>query len=165
MNAHTIFVFGIAFFLSVTTLHAEQNPCSECAMELTDSVSIRKVGLGYDRNKLKAETIAYSAARDSLLAELRDSVAMICVEVEVMRDESGEYLSIKFFSKDEEPTRYYFSEDGILTNIKVLCKESVCERKKKYKACCVLSAPKEDFSRASNVVMFHILKMMHSSFY
>lgn len=164
MKAHTLFILGITLFLSVTTLHAEQNPCSECAMELADSVNITKVGFGYDRNKLKAETLAYIAARDSLLAEMRDSVAMICVEVEAKQDKSGEYLSIKFFSKDEEPTRFYFQEDGILTSIKVLCKESVCEGKKKYKACCVLSAPKEDFSHASNVVMFRILQMMSSFF-
>lgn len=164
MKAHTLLVLGIAFFLSVTTLHAEQNPCSECAMEFADSVNITKVGFGYDKKKLKAETLAYNAARDSLLAELRDSVAMICVEVEVKQDKSGEYLNIKFFSKDEEPARYYFQEDGVLTDIKVLCKESVCEGKKKYKACCVLSAPKEDFSRASNVVMFRIIQMMSSFF-
>lgn len=164
MKAHTLFVLGIVFFLSVTTLHAEHNPCSECAMVFADSVNITKVGFGYDRNKLKAEALAYIAARDSLLAELRDSVAMICVEVEIKQDKSREYLNIKFFSKDEEPTRYYFQEDGILTSIKVLCKESVCEGKKKYKACCVLSATKEDFSHASNVVMFRILQMMSSFF-
>lgn len=164
MKTHNLFVLGIAFFISVMTLHAEQNPCSECAMEFADSVSITKVGLGYDKNKLKAEALAYIVARDSLLAELRDSVAMICVEVEVKKDKSGEYLNIKFFSKNEEPTRYYFQEDDILTSIKVLCKEGVCEGKKKYKSCCVLSAPKEDFSRASNVVMFRILQMMSSFF-
>lgn len=162
--AHALLVLGIALSLSVATLHAGQNPCSECAMELADSVNITKVGFGYDRNKLKAEELAYNAARDSLLAELRDSVAMICVEVELKQDKSGEYLNIKFFSKNEEPTRYYFQEDGILTSIKVLCKESACEEKKKYKACCVLGAPKEDFSRASNVVMFHILQKMSSFF-
>lgn len=164
MKAHTLFVLGIVFFLSVTTLHAEHNPCSECAMELADSVNITKVGFGYGKNKSKAEELAYFAARDSLLAELRDSVAMICVAVEIKQDKSREYLNIKFFSKDEEPTRYYFHEDGILTSIKVLCKESICEGKKKYKACCVLSAPKEDFSHASNVVMFRILQMMSSFF-
>lgn len=164
MKVHALLVLGIALFLSVTTLHAGQNPCSECTMEFADSVSITKVGLGYDKNKSKAETLAYNAARDSLLAELRDSVAMICVEVEVKQYKSGEYLNIKFFSKNEEPTRFYFQEDGILTCIKVLCKESVCEGKKRYKACCVLSAPKEDFSRAANVVMFRILQMMSSFF-
>lgn len=80
MKIHNLFVFGIAFFISVTTLHAEHNPCSECAMELADSVNITKVGFGYGKNKSKAEELAYFAARDSLLAELRDSVAMICVE-------------------------------------------------------------------------------------
>lgn len=86
MKAHTLFILGIILFLSVTTLHAEQNPCSECAMELADSVNITKVGFGYDRNKLKAEALAYIAARDSLLAELCDSVAMICVEVELKQE-------------------------------------------------------------------------------
>ena len=146
------------------TLHAEQNPCSECAMVFADSVNITKVGFGCDRSKLKAEELAYIAARDSLSAELRDSVAMICIEAELKQYKSGEYLNIKFFSKNEEPTRYYFQEDDILTSIKVLCKESVCEGKKKYRACCVLSAPKEDFSRAANVVMFRILQMMSSFF-
>ena len=150
----------ITLFVSGMTIHAEQNLCAECRTEQTDSVNIRKVGFGYGKNKAKAEEIAQQAARDSLLEMLRDSVATICAEVEVKSDKSGEYLSIKFFSKNEEPTRYYFIEDGILTNINVICKESVCEEKKKYKACCVLSAPKKDFTRAANVVMFQILGRM-----
>lgn len=159
MKIHNL-IIGIAFSLFVMTLHAEQNLCAECLTEQTDSVNIRKVGLGYSKSQAKAEELALQAARDSLLEVLRDSVGMICNEVEVKRDKSGEYLSIKFFSKDEEPTRYYFVEDGILKDVSVLCKESVCEGKKKYKACCVLSAPKKDFTRAANVVMFQILNRM-----
>ena len=86
MKAHTLFILGITLFLSVTTLHAEQNPGSECAMVFADSVNITKVGFGYGKNKSKAEVLAYSAARDSLLAELRDSIAMICVEVELKQE-------------------------------------------------------------------------------
>lgn len=149
-----------ALFMSVMTIHAEQNLCAECRTEQTDSVNIRKVGFGYGKNKAKAEELAQQAARDSLLQVLRDSVATICAEVEVKSDKSGEYLSIKFFSKNEEPSRYYFAQDGILTDINVACKESVCEEQKKYKACCVLSAPEKDFTRAANVVMFQILGRM-----
>ena len=108
-------------------------------MELADSVNITKVGFGCDRSKLKAEELAYFAARDSLLAELRDSVAMICVAVEIKQDKSREYLNIKFFSKDEEPTRYYFQEDGILTSIMVLSKRVLAREKRntKHVACLV----------------------------
>lgn len=152
--------FCIALFMSVMTIHAEQNLCAECMTEQTDSVNIRKVGFGYEKNKAKAEELAQQTARDSLLEVLRDSVATICAEVEVKRDKSGEYLNIKFFSKNEEPSRYYFTQDGILTDINVVCNESVCDGKKKYKACCVLSAPEKDFTRAANVVMFRILGQM-----
>lgn len=150
----------ITLFVSGMTIHAEQNLCPECRTEQTDSVNIRKVGFGYEKNKAKAEELAQQTARDSLLEVLRDSVATICAEVEVKSDKSGEYLSIKFFSKNEEPSRYYFAQDGILTDINVVCKESVSEGKKKYKACCVLSAPEKDFTRAANVVMFRILGQM-----
>ena len=146
--------------VSVMTIHAEQNLCAECMTEQTDSVNLRKVGFGYGKNKAKAEEFAQLAARDSLLQVLRDSVATICAEVEVKSDKSGEYLNIKFFSKNEEPSRYYFTQDGILTDINVVCKESVCVEKNKYKACCVLSAPEKDFTRAANVVMFRILGQM-----
>lgn len=152
--------FCIALFMSVMTIHAEQNLCAECMTEQADTVNIRKVGFGYGKNKAKAEELAQQAARDSLLEVLRDSVATICAEVEVKSDKSGEYLSIKFFSKNEEPSRYYFAQDGILTGINVVCNESVCDGKKKYKACCVLSAPEKDFTRAANVVMFRILGQM-----
>lgn len=152
--------FCIALFMSVMTIHAEQNLCAECRTEQTDSVNIRKVGFGYEKNKAKAEELAQQAARDSLLEVLRDSVATICAEVEVKSDKSGEYLSIKFFSKNEVPSRYYFTQDGILTDINVVCKESVCVEKKKYKACCVLSASKKNFTRAANAVMFRILGQM-----
>lgn len=150
----------IALFVSVMTIHAEHNLCAECITEQADTVNIRKVGFGYEKNKAKAEELAQQAARDSLLEVLRDSVATICAEVEVKSDKSGEYLSIKFFSKNEEPSRYYFAQDGILTDINVVCNESVCDGKKKYKACCVLSAPEKDFTRAANVVMFQILGQM-----
>ena len=161
MKIRTILIcLGIALCVPIITVHAEQNPCKECATEKTDTINIRKIGYGYSKDRLEAEALAQIAARDSLLEVLRDSVAMICYNVEVMRDTEGDYLNIQYFSKNEKPTKYYFKDDGILTNITVLCKESVREEKKKYKACCVLSAPGGDFSRASNIVMFQILSMM-----
>ena len=165
MKARTILIcIGIALLMSGLTLHAEQNPCMECIAEKTDTINIRKIGYGYSKDRLKAEALAQIAARDSLLEVLRDSVAMICYSVEVKRDAEGDYLRIKYFNKKEKPTKYYFMNDGILTNITVLCQESVCDEKKKYKACCVLGAPEKDFSRASNTVMFEILCMMSSFF-
>lgn len=157
-HALSLLFFCIAFSRSVMTLHAEQSPCSKCAER--DTIDIRKTGLAYSKSQTKAEELAQQTARDSLLEVLRDSVATICAEVEVKHDKSGEYLSIKFFSKNEEPSRYYFTQDGILTDINVVCKESVCVEKKKYKACCVLSAPRKDFTRAANAVMFQILGQM-----
>lgn len=154
----------VALALSVSVSAVENNHCPECTDELNDSINICKIGFGQSRNKLEAAAMAKIEARDALLEVLRDSVALICCQVEVKRDNDGEFLSIKYFNKKEHPTKYYFREDSILTNVAVRCEECARDGKKEYKACCILSAPREDFSRASNIVMFQILGMMSSFF-
>lgn len=139
----------IALALSVSVSAVEINHCIECTNELNDSVTISKIGYGHSRNRSEAVAMAKTEARSALLDVLRDSVAQICYLVEVQHDEDGEFLNIKYFNKKEDPTKYYFQGDSILTNVTVRCEECAREGKQEYKACCVLSAPREDFSRAS----------------
>lgn len=165
MNTRVIFIYlCFAFLISAEALHAEQNLCRECMEESKDTINVRKMGVAYSKDKSEAESMAKIAARDSLLEVLRDSVAVICAEVEIKKDAHGEYLAIKYFDKNEQPTKYYFQEDNILTAPTIVCQQYVCEEGKKYKACCVLSAPIEEFSQASNIVMFQILSIMSSFF-
>ena len=146
--------------LSVSLSAVENRSCTKCAEALNDSVNICKIGYGLSRNKLEAAAMAKIEARDALLDELRDSVALICRQVDVMRDDEGEFLSIKYFNKNETPTKYYFHADNILKNVTILCEECTRNEMREYHACCVLCAPRDDFSRASNIVMFQILGMM-----
>lgn len=165
MNTRAIFVYlCFALLFSVRALHAEQNLCRECMEESKDTINIIKMGVGFGKNQSEAESLAQIAARDSLLEELRDSVALICSEVEIKKYADGEYLAIKYFDKNEQPTKYYFREDSILTTTTIMCQQCVREGKKRYKACCVLSAPRAEFSRASNIVMFQILTIISSFF-
>lgn len=154
----------IALSLSVSVSAVEINHCTECANELNDSATISKIGYGHSRNRSKAVAMAKTEARNALLDVLRDSVAQICYQVEVQRDDDGEFLNIKYFNKKEDPTKYYFWGDSILTDVMIRCEECARDGRHEYKACCVLSAPREDFSRASNIVMFQILRMMSSFF-
>ena len=150
----------IAFCLSAMPLWAESNKCERCVKKLENSNVVCKIGYGHSTNKKIAEAQAERKAKGTLLEVLRDSVAVICYHVEVRRDAEGEYLSIKYFSEEEEGTKYYFHEDGLLNRITIRCRECVRKKNGVYEASCVLSAPKEEFSRASNIVMFQILNIM-----
>ena len=152
----------IAMLFIMTTLCARQYEKAESVPVQKDTINVVKVGYGHSEKRAKAKALALEAANDSLLLVLRDSVAPICKEVKVCRDEKGEYLQIKFFTNKEQPSKFYFHEEGILNNITVVHKECVRGEDKRYKAECVLSAPREEFSRASNIVMFHILEIMSS---
>lgn len=159
MNKFLYLCFTLCF--SCMVLHARSSKCEGCVRALRDSNVVCKIAYGYSTDRKKAETQAKNKARRALLKELCDSVAEICHQVEVKRDAEGEYLRIKYFSEEEKGTKYYFHEDGILNHIKIRCRDCVLNKKNgKYEACYVLSAPKEEFSRASDIVMFQILKIM-----
>ena len=160
-----VFYLCIALCLFTMPLCAESSKCEKCVTELEDSNVVCKIGYGHSTNRKIAKEQAKSKARDALLEVLRDSVAEICRHVEVQSDAEGEYLSIKYFSEEEECTKYYFHEDGFLNHIKTRCREWVRKKDGVYEASCVLSAPKEEFSRASNFVMFQILNIMADYFH
>lgn len=147
----------IAVCLYAMPLRAEDNKCEKVVQELKDSNVVCRIGYGQNPKKKKAVAQAELKAKKALLDVLCDSVAQICNHVEVQQDERGEFLSIQYFNKKEIPRKFFFHKEGILNDITIQCRE--CRRRKdgEYEASCVMSAPKDDFSRASNIVMFQIL--------
>lgn len=141
-------------------LHAEDNKCEKLMQELRDSNTVCCIGYGYSSNKEIAEEQAANKAKKALLEILCDSVAKICYHVEVLQDERGEFLSILYFDKEDYPSKFYFHKEGILNNIIIQCQRCTRKKDRKYEASCVMSAPRKEFSRASNCVMFQILMKM-----
>lgn len=144
----------------MTALYARLDVKAEGMSAQKDTTCVVKTGYGQSESRAKAEAIAQKAARNALLLVLRDSVAVICHEVRVFREGKEEYLQIKYFTDDDPPSKYYFHEDDVLNDITVVNKECVLEKNKRYKARCVLSAPRADFSRASDIVFLRILKIL-----
>jgi len=141
-----ILITCLVLSLSIISLHAERN--------------IKREGEGYSESRLKAELLAYGRARDALMKVLCDSVVQFCEEAEVLRDVDGEYLSIKFFKKEEKPFKFYFHESNLLNTITVVRKECNRDKKGKYRARCVLSAPEKDYEEATNIITFQMLRYM-----
>lgn len=144
----------------MATLCTGQDERGEGMSAPMDTACVVRTGYGQSESWAKAEAIAQKAARNALLLVLRDSVAVICHEVRVFREGKEEYLQIKYFTDDDPPSKYYFHEDDVLNDITVVNKECVLEKNKRYKARCVLSAPRADFSRASDIVFLRILKIL-----
>lgn len=152
--------FCIALFMSVMTMHAEQNLCAECMTVTMDETYIYRAGYGKGKTQQEADSLALFAARGELLKVLRDSVKATCHSVKVVREAETEYLSIQFFNKKEEPMFYYFALDSVLVETPICCQQHSVDKKGRYISCYLLKAKRKDFSNASMSVFFRALNAM-----
>lgn len=138
--------------------------CEECEqmVQMTDS-TISCMGYRCAPAQAEADSMAMSNARRELIELLRDSVAAICYRAEV-RNATEEYIEYQMFSDQAETRQFFFTNEGILVETPVVCRNTYQDKDGKCHSCCVLVAKREELSRGSNMVMFEILQRMFMMF-
>lgn len=160
-------VFLIALLAVAMPLAAQQNRevvCEECEqmVQMTDSI-ISRMGYGCAPTQAEADSMAMSNARRELIELLRDSVAAICYKA-VVRNATEEYIEYQMFSDQAETRQFFFTNEGILVETPVVCRNTYQYKDGKYHSCCVLVAKREELSRGSDIIMFEILQRMSMMF-
>ena len=160
-------VLIIALLAATMPLAAQQSRdvvCEACEqmVQMTDS-TISRMGYGCAPTQAEADSMAMSNARRELIELLRDSVAAICYKAEV-RNATEEYIEYQMFSDQAETRQFFFTNEGILVETPVVCRNTYQDKDGKYHSCCVLVAKREELSRGSDIIMFEILQRMFMMF-
>lgn len=165
MQKSVLIIALLAVAMPLAAQQSREVVCEECEqmVQMTDS-TISRMGYGCAPMQAEADSMAMSNARRELIELLRDSVAAICYKAEAVRNAAGEYIEYQMFSDQAETRQFFFTNEGILVETPVVCRNTYQDKDGKYHSCCVLVAKREELSRGSDIIMFEILQRMFMMF-